>query len=289
MKSKLIFIHAFSSLHAGTGQSVGAIDLAIAREKATGIPFLPGTSIKGVLRSNASNHENFNTQNIDFIFGPPPEQSSGHSGSISFGDARLLFLPVRSLAGTFAYVTSPFLLERMNRDLEAVGEKSISVKGPSDVSRCFVADDEKSLLTIDSKVIFEDLDFTRELRPEVAEIIKVLGPMIFGENGVEKLEKRFCIVHDDVMSFLLEQATEVRARIRLEEETKVVAQGALWYQESLPTETILVSMLTAFPPKYTQLSTDQVFEKINPLFDSLIQFGGNATIGEGFCKVKMIP
>ena len=41
----LLFLHALSPLHAGTGQGIGAIDLPIAREKATGIPYLPGSSL----------------------------------------------------------------------------------------------------------------------------------------------------------------------------------------------------------------------------------------------------
>ncbi|RMD58772.1 type III-B CRISPR module RAMP protein Cmr4, partial [Candidatus Parcubacteria bacterium] len=50
MQAKLMFLHALSPLHAGTGQGVGAIDLPIAREKGTEIPIVPGSSLKGVLR-----------------------------------------------------------------------------------------------------------------------------------------------------------------------------------------------------------------------------------------------
>jgi len=50
MDARLLFVHALSPLHAGTGQGSGVIDLPIAREKATGLPFVPGSSLKGVLR-----------------------------------------------------------------------------------------------------------------------------------------------------------------------------------------------------------------------------------------------
>ena len=50
MNAQLLFTHALSPLHAGTGQGIGVIDLPIAREKATGIPYLPGSSLKGTLR-----------------------------------------------------------------------------------------------------------------------------------------------------------------------------------------------------------------------------------------------
>jgi CRISPR-associated protein Cmr4 len=51
--TQLLFIHALSPLHAGTGQSIGAIDLAIARDRATQFPYLPGSSLKGSLRDVA--------------------------------------------------------------------------------------------------------------------------------------------------------------------------------------------------------------------------------------------
>jgi CRISPR-associated protein Cmr4 len=50
MAARLMFVHALSSLHAGTGQGVGTIDLPIARERATDLPVIPGSSIKGCLR-----------------------------------------------------------------------------------------------------------------------------------------------------------------------------------------------------------------------------------------------
>ena len=49
MQPYLTFIHALSPLHAGTGQGVDVIDLPIARERATGLPLLPGSSLKGTL------------------------------------------------------------------------------------------------------------------------------------------------------------------------------------------------------------------------------------------------
>ncbi|HEY7420145.1 MAG TPA: RAMP superfamily CRISPR-associated protein, partial [Ktedonobacteraceae bacterium] len=61
MNAQLTFIHALSPLHAGTGQGAGVIDLPVAREKATNIPFLPGSSLKGALRTRCftenSEHE----------------------------------------------------------------------------------------------------------------------------------------------------------------------------------------------------------------------------------------
>lgn len=109
----LLFLHALSPLHAGTGQGIGAIDLPIAREKATGIPYLPGSSLKGVLRDRASA---WDRDTLFAVFGPDTENASEHAGAVQVGDAKLLLLPVRSLYGVFALVASPYLLERFRRE-----------------------------------------------------------------------------------------------------------------------------------------------------------------------------
>src|SRR5713101_1438442 len=125
MNARLTFVHALSPLHAGTGQGVGVIDLPIAREKATGLPFLPGSSLKGPLRSLCPATER--TQ----VFGPESTNIPGGENQASpaqFSDQRLLLLPIRSLAGTFAWVTSPYILQRFVRDM-----KDIKTNPPTDI------------------------------------------------------------------------------------------------------------------------------------------------------------
>lgn len=49
MKTKLLYLFTRTPLHIGAGSSVGAIDQPIQRERHTGHPIIPGSSIKGVL------------------------------------------------------------------------------------------------------------------------------------------------------------------------------------------------------------------------------------------------
>ena len=65
MNARLTFIQALSSLHPGTGQGAGVIDLPVAREAATGIPYLPGSSLKGVLRDQCGDDAQ-----CEQLFGP---------------------------------------------------------------------------------------------------------------------------------------------------------------------------------------------------------------------------
>ena len=51
MSSRIL--QAVTSVHVGEGNAVGALDLPLARERHSGWPFIPGSSLKGALRSRA--------------------------------------------------------------------------------------------------------------------------------------------------------------------------------------------------------------------------------------------
>lgn len=276
----LLFIHALSPLHAGTGQGIGAIDLPIAREKATGIPYLPGSSLKGVLRDRAQG-EGWDKDTLFAVFGPETEAASEHAGAVQVGDAKLLLLPVRSLYGVFALVTSPYLLERFRREAEMAGLTPPALPAPLGQGQILVA--PNSRLPEGGKVYLEDLDLEARPIPGVGEwedwLTRTQAPVA----------GRLAVVHDDVMAFLLETATEVVARIRLDDATKTVAQGALWYEESLPAESVLYSLVRAEPSRRKEkaLPAEAVLALFKGLLQGALQLGGKATVGRGLCRVTL--
>lgn len=91
---------------------------------------------------------------------------------------------------------------------------------------------------------------------------------------------------DDVFSFLLEIGTEVTARIRIEDDKKTVKDGALWYEEALPAETILSSLVVASNVK---AAPAEVFSALEKIAEQPVQFGGSATVGRGFCQTMLVP
>src|SRR2546421_6392475 len=147
MNAQLTFVHALSSLHAGTGQGDGVIDLPIAREKATGIPFLPGSSLKGTLRDSCKDARK------EKVFGPQNDKADEYAGAVQFSDQRLLLLPIRSLAGTFAWVTSPYILDRFARDIRFIqGKQDWTANLPETIDElaCLITepDKEKSKIVV---------------------------------------------------------------------------------------------------------------------------------------------
>lgn len=287
MNSRLLFIHALSPLHAGTGQGVGVIDLPIAREKATGLPYLPGSSLKGVLRDQC-NDKDLREQ----MFGPEGNQADKHAGAMQFSDQRLLLFPVRSLAGTFAWVTSPFVLKRLVRDFESIDTQNLPATdfAVKTLEECLITTEETKL-KVDNRIYLEDLDLKPTGHPLVDHWSKWIGERIFPNNSEWQvfLHERFCLVHDDILSFLLETATEITARIKLEEATKTVAQGALWYEEALPAETILSGIVVETPTREMEKksSPGSLFIELNKLVLTPLQFGGKATVGRGLCLAHL--
>ncbi len=285
MNTQLTFVHALSPLHAGTGQGVGVIDLPIAREKATGLPFLPGSSLKGSLRSRCDE------KNRVEIFGAETTDATSDefkASAAQFSDQRLLLLPIRSLAGTFAWVTSPYVLRRFVRDLQDVQVTTpASVPQIQDANTCRVANQNSKIVLTNSQVYLEDLDLTAHASEEVAKWGQWIGEQVFPDDTAwqNMLTERICIVHDDILTFLLDTATEITARIKMQDNSKTVQSGGLWYEEALPTETILSGLVLAIPSN--KVTSEKVFEVLNKFKGQTIQFGGKATVGRGMCRVQL--
>ncbi len=289
MKTKLLYTHALSPLHAGTGQGIGVIDLPIAREKATGLPFLPGSSVKGSLRDVCPNNLRVP------LFGPEKNNAELHAGSVQFSDQRLLLLPVRSLKGTFAWVTSPYILNRFVRDACDANANSLVKAVPTPTSNgtvqeCFIVNGKT--LEMDGKVYLEDLDLTVSnnavKKAQAQAWADVFAGEIFTGNWQTFFKERFCIVPDDVLNFLLDTATEITARISIAEDTKTTDKGQLWYEEALPCETVLFGMALAVKIGSVGLNPDAALKHIrDDLIKKPIQFGGKATVGRGLCRLTL--
>ena len=294
MNTKITFVHALSPLHAGTGQGIGVIDLPIAREKATGIPYLPGSSLKGTLRDQCQEATPEDQRKKKAVFGPDTSGAPEHAGSAQFSDVRLLLLPVRSLKGTFAWVTSPFLLQRLAREAGWAGLTDpcfSDIPQPAETG-CHVA--TESCLILSQKIYLEDLDLDFEANGVVDSWASWLGRYLFEGETVwqTKLKQRLCIVSDNVLDFLLDTATEINARIKLLSDKKTVQSGGLWYEEALPSETVLTGLLVETPVKESLLKAGEVFSVVRAIIrpnDKAcpLQFGGKATVGKGLCYVHL--
>ena len=129
----VILIDSVTHLHVGSGKVSGEVDLPVQRDE-FGFPCIYSSSLKGALKSALSyaaakqpgTSANWRTL-IWSLMGPDPEPEESFESSVTLLDAYLLAMPVRSLKGVYAYVTTPTLLRRFVEFLELA--KSVSPQG----------------------------------------------------------------------------------------------------------------------------------------------------------------
>lgn len=290
MKTHIFHLHALTALHIGTGQGTGIIDLPIARERASNLPVVPGSALKGVLRAELHPEHGSAPQareRWEALFGPERirEGDDSHAGALALGDARLLCLPVRSLAGTFAWLSCPFVLRRYARDLADAGLKGVPAVSEVRAERALTGATTK-LVEADTKpstVFLEDLDLQQAGGAD--DWGKWLAARVFPDDADWQtlFRERFAIVADGVFDFLAETCTEVRTRVRIDPEKRTVARGQLWFEENLPAESVLWGVLGTDRSfrRGVELDAAAMLAALDGGREQRLQVGGKATVGRG--------
>jgi len=302
MEGKILFIHAQTSVHPGSGSALGTIDLPVQRERHTNWPIIPGSSLKGIIRDACRNRIAINLKPVDekskrkqadenseikAVFGPPAVESSEQAGAISITDARILLFPVRSLKGVFAWITCQGVIERLQRDLKLFGETE-NFKIKYDKTTALVSKTNDNIVS-ENQIVLEEFDFPVNKSPEVTELAKWIADNVTDDEAIkESLQKKLVILPDDEFTHFVRYATQVETRIALNYETKTAVEKALFYEEFLPPETIMYSIILASEERKEAGKTAQeIIEFISTDFPSILQIGGDETIGKGFCWVKL--
>lgn len=288
MKELGLFIYTETSLHAGTGSTVSAVDLPIQRERTTRHPLVQGSGVKGALRMQIGQKVGENDTSLLATFGPDTNNGEAHAGAISVGDARIVLFPVQSLSGVFAYITCPMVLARMKRNL-----KSFNLDYPTpQIGHAYVTNNSKVKVPNTSEVVLEEFTFTADASAQVDKIAEWLANNALPKGAEyqfwrEKLKNSLVILSDDDFTEFTVNSTEIVTRIKIDSATKTVAQGALWTQESLPSDTLLMSVVSVTKSRGgKEMSVDDVAKWLHANLPPRIQLGGDETTGQGFVAVR---
>lgn len=268
-KGMMVGLFAETHLHPGSGRTTGVVDLPVMREAATEYPTTPGSSLKGAVQERAETEK---WSELDALFG---KQES--AGAVAFTDARLLLLPVRSLTGHYQWVTCPYILERLDRDLQLLNHR---VRVPwQDLQ---VAE-QQALGSQQRTVHLEELSFAVTPHPQVQAIAQVIAPLIYHESARQRLAGQLLILRDDDFKYFARYGLAVYARNKLQDDGSKKSEN-LWYEEALPPDTLLYSLAIARP------GLEQL---VNTLAGRLresryLQVGGNETVGQGWCVLSVL-
>ncbi len=297
MKRHLLTLYTRTPLHVGSGTSVDVVDLPIMRERITGFPVIPSTSLKGVLLQRGREiwdapHATGNDlpEQAKILFGGIDEtkNSSGekeqksNAGCVQIMEAKILAFPVRSLAGCFAWLTCPAVLERFQRD---TGRKFAIP--PVDKDRVVAGTD----LVVNNQVVLEEyaLDLQPNSNGQAALLANALSGLVSDPLWTGKRVFRLALVHDENFQHFVTTCTEVVARIVIDPATRI--NKNLFNQENVPCEALFYSVLPVLPPRRNGVAAD--FDANAKLADLLpaqnppiLQIGGDETTGHGLCETK---
>jgi len=293
-------MYAVTPCHAGSGSALGVVDLPIQRERHTNWPMIQASGVKGAFRANFERFKNKisdKSQIKDFeklsesVFGTDKGGSgSGYAGSLSVSDAKILAYPMRSNVSPFVWITCPAVLKRLSRDLEIAGkagfDASVLVDEIKEDNVFAVALTGKENFKSDKKdekksVLLEDFEVTVK-DASVSEFDKI--------KDYFKDAERLLLVSDEVFNYGVTDCTQIMAQIKIEAETGTTKDGSLRYQEELPSDTIMYTVVHWGDSKNStedKLKADTIKQFItNEVIKSHIQIAGDETCGRGIFQLE---
>jgi CRISPR-associated protein Cmr4 len=295
----LLFLHAHTPLHPGSGTALGFVDLPIQRERHTQWPVIAGSALKGILRDACREKERSNydgsrrraneeAPNLTAVFGPGQiDDSSSHAGALTVTDARILAFPVRSPRGVFAWVTCPAVLERLSRDAKLAGQTVTGL--PLSLGTGEAACKEGGPLLLEGgSLLLEEFEFKRKASAD--ELAGWIARCAVGDEPTSlRIKSHLAVIPDNEFTHFVRYATEVTARIGLDHDTKTVKEGALFYEEFLPAETIFYALVlaTGSRKKGKDMKAVEVLAYLDKNLPPFLQVGADETIGKGICACNL--
>jgi len=295
-----VFLYAVSPVHMGAGQAIGVIDNPIQRERHTGHPCFAGSGIKGAVRhsfKNLGGDEN----HISRLFGPESGSADLHAGAVSFGDAQVVALPVRSLKGGFVYATCPQAIARAQRLLAHLG---LTRQWPAlpevKLGTCLTSHTAQLGGKDADRLHLEAFEYQAADKACVA--LQTIAQDL-AQHGLpagdgysffrDKLAADLVVLSDSDFDYFSQHAMLIEPHVRIDDETGTASDGGLFYTENLPPESLLIAPLLA-----SQTRSGKEGELIDAitvmahmktvLHSKLLQVGGDATTGRGLVAATVM-
>lgn len=296
-------LHCKTSVHAGDGSSTGTIDSPIQREVSTNLPTFRDSTLRGAIREfferdvNENIKEHFKSKNKEekvdlnensqlFLAAFGKKTDGEMASALEILPAKLLFFPIRSLKGVFAYVTCPFLVNRFVEEMKLFHNKEIELTLPQISDEQYWASDS---LLINNTLVLNEFPFTKIENQAENSLKSLLDELVF--DGNSRLQTHSAIISDTMFTYMARMFTDKVTRNKINIETGVADDTGLFNEEYLPEESILFhtigfsNQLIATGGKTDNEIQAYIDESLNKTF---FQLGGNKSIGKGLLGTTRI-
>jgi len=312
--AQLLSIATLTPLHTGVGRTGTVVDLPVQRDP-LGFPIIYASSLKGAVKS----HVYLSGGKFRELLGPEPGDDEKYSSPISFTDAKLVFMPIRSGKSSPVMVTSKRMLdyaidilelieflkesngEEANleevKDLKETLRKLRSIE-PTSGKATSISRDPIVRVNRGEEVIIGGERFAVEFKELDGINLELLSRL--NVDSFSTAMKRIIILSDDDILRILEKGMIRLTRIRVDRERKVVRRGALWTEELIPQGSLfLAGILMSEGRRRTLESNESSGESIDlrgELANSLgikdnkgyLFLGGKETVGRGIVKISLL-
>ncbi len=237
-QQRMLFM-TLDPVHIGAGgYRLGRVDMTIAREPGTSLPKIPGTSLAGAARSYAAmrygkpdvagQHKNYAGSRITcpiiYTFGTAtdtsPSGSVNQAGTVSIGDAHILFFPVHSMAG-------PVWVSTVDKVRDVWGQNSVTLpQEPTD------------------DTVVTSMNWDKELNLGWLLFTATKGLTITPPKSIDEwsaIAGRIVFVTPKLFSQIVNSNLEVRTSVSIDPKTGAAESGALFTYEAIPRTTWLWS------------------------------------------------
>ena len=277
MNKKIFEVKCITNLHIGTsGSAYGVIKNEVEKDVVLNTPLLPAYGIKGALRDFwRQNNKDYQKE----IFGSDPtEQNEGSKGKCKFLNGQMILRPMRVSLGDYSYclVTTPDLIRTMLDTFRDFGVKTYRGISISDFN---------------SESAFDNI-FNRE---------GIHGSVYYSKGNIQEIEGYgvdSCIESNNAIFKMLSDIAEgVPVAIMKNEvfqmiDLPIVARNHLidgksnnlWYEELVPHQSRFY-----FITLWEGNDDNSIYEyMIKEISQIPISFGGNNSIGNGYCSIKVV-
>ncbi|MBQ4492853.1 MAG: type III-B CRISPR module RAMP protein Cmr4, partial [Deltaproteobacteria bacterium] len=282
--ASILSLYAITPCHVGSGSSMGVVDLPIQRERHTNWPVIQASGMKGALRAHFERFkssikdkpEDFD-KITELVFGAET-QKGDHAGSLAVGDAKILAFPMRSNIAPFVWITCPAVLKRLNRDLALTGRDKMNLDDlkPEAGKALWIGEEMQK-----GSILLEDME------------VSATGSFALSGDTARLVGKanRLLVVDDEVFGYGVTDCTQVMAQIKIDQATGITSTGSLRYQEELPADTLMYTVIFwgDSRDKKASLQADAIRGYIaKEVVAGHIQIGGDETLGRGLFELEWL-
>jgi CRISPR-associated protein Cmr4 len=265
---RLGYLYSLAPIHCGGEGDLGNI-LEIAREAHTDFPYIPGSSLRGSLRDEM---ESIDGQTTNSLFGKELDKD-GQMGvhQVWFGDARLLWIPMRTMACNGSDVFTWVSCHSLIRD------HAILAQLPPVVFRNFPVGNKAGTY----KVADAQVNVSAFNDEENKAIVLAGNWSNSLKDWVKSTwEQNRIILSDADFQVLMEHSLWTQVRNKIQE---TGSAEVFWTDVCIPRDTILYyswGYRLATTNSVTQADHDLLMD----ILQGLIQVGGQANVGRGWVQ-----